>query len=502
MSNEITRAAQKMKEAEKYRQSGQLIKAQKICEHLLKQYPDYFAALYTLGLIYADQGNHKAALFQLSQANAYLPEHPSTLIALGTVYHTLGTRDLAQRVLNNAAKYLPNDPTLLMTLAETQREETEYEKAIEQYKKVLNIAPNWVEASIGLSRSYQAIGMMRDSENILLDLYHKGVATLPVASGFCSLPKLPKNCDFKQLLEKCREGKKKLIPEEKTRFAYLDYHRLKDNHQYEEAFKALSLANTLKRKMIGSDAKLESAWQQDSLLMTRENNRPPHQDSAEFPISLFILGTSRSGKTTIEKNLSKAPEIQCGFENPIVLNAIRKTLRESGLLSSAQYSILPEKLETHCKEHYLKELQHRSNNKRIFTNTAPSRIHDAFKLITIFPNVRFLFVKRDTMDLISRIYATDYKNGNFYAYDLKSIQEHVNWYNQMIDTLCEQYPNHTAVVQYEDIAQQPNSLKIPFKKLTGLELPDITSTPHDIGYANPFKTFIEQALSEREHAKR
>ena len=56
-SNPLLAARKKLEEAESLRRAGKLVPAQKLCEAILKHFPDYVGALHTLGLILADRGN-------------------------------------------------------------------------------------------------------------------------------------------------------------------------------------------------------------------------------------------------------------------------------------------------------------------------------------------------------------------------------------------------------------------------------------------------------------
>ena len=61
------------------------------------------------------------------------------------------------------------------------------------------------------------------------------------------------------------------------------------------------------------------------------------------------------------------------------------------------------------------------------------------------PNVRFIFVRRDHFDTALRIFMKPYRSGNHYAYDLKSIFEHLAWYDRMIDAKSSPAPSSNCV---------------------------------------------------------
>ena len=58
----------RVQEAERLRQQGQYDRAETICEALVRKYPDYMAALHTLGLVFADQHRFEEALDCLVRA--------------------------------------------------------------------------------------------------------------------------------------------------------------------------------------------------------------------------------------------------------------------------------------------------------------------------------------------------------------------------------------------------------------------------------------------------
>src|SRR5262249_44825816 len=136
------------------------------------------------------------------------------------------------------------------------------------------------------------------------------------------------------------------------------------------------------------------------------------------PISLLILGPSRSGKTTAERLLSRLEGVKRGYENPIVEKTVRRACQIAGLPVTPWFEDLPATLRPTCREIYVEELAKRAGSAQVFTITRPIRIHDADLMIGAFPNVRLLLVKRNVEDLVLRIYMRKYSVGNLYSYDL------------------------------------------------------------------------------------
>src|SRR5262249_27004658 len=188
------------------------------------------------------------------------------------------------------------------------------------------------------------------------------------------------------------------------------------------------------------------------------------------PISLFILGPSRSGKTPMEQLVSPLQGVRRGYENPGVDNAVRRTF-QTAALPVGRLESLPAEFHPVCRDLYLKEIARRAGSTNVFTNTSPRRIHDAWLMAALFPNTRFILLKRSIPDNVLRIFMRRYSKANFYAYDLKAAHDHVVWYHQMIDLLAQRLPHLVRVIHYEDMINDPAGALETAADLCGIPMP-------------------------------
>src|SRR5262249_36484435 len=137
----------------------------------------------------------------------------------------------------------------------------------------------------------------------------------------------------------------------------------------------------------------------------------PDAIEEEHAISLFILGPSRSGKTTMERLVNTLEGVKRGYEDGIVEDAVRRACEAAGLHSTIWLEDLPHTLHPLCRDVYTEELARRVGSARIFTNTYPIRIHNADLVAGTFPNARFLCIKRGVEDNVLRIYMRKYLAG-------------------------------------------------------------------------------------------
>ena len=188
--------------------------------------------------------------------------------------------------------------------------------------------------------------------------------------------------------------------------------------------------------------------------------------------------------------------VKRGYENPSVETAIRRTFQAAGLLTSKLFEVLPPRLHLMCREFYLKELNRRAGSAKVFTNTHPVHVHDVARVASAIPAARFIFVKRNLEDNMLRIYMRRYQTANPYAYDLKSIRDHIIWYHKIIDVLAEKLPDIVRVIHYEEMIAHPASaLRVAAElcsiPMTERSLPDVGD---DRDCAAPYRQFMADEL--------
>ncbi len=109
-------AREKLAQAEAFRRQGKLDEAENICTRLLRQYPDYFGALQTLGLVYVEKKQSAQALGPLFHAVTLNPRSWITLTTLSGVCLNLRAGEMAAQILEQAVALKPKDPNVLTTL--------------------------------------------------------------------------------------------------------------------------------------------------------------------------------------------------------------------------------------------------------------------------------------------------------------------------------------------------------------------------------------------------
>lgn len=471
-SDELNEAFQQLQQADRLRLRGELDRARTICEPLVNRYPNYYGALHTLGMIYADKGQYPQALGCLVRASMLDPRSWKALTALSAVYLELGASEMAAHTLELARQLKVDDPSIHLTLAEIYRTEREYELARDAYRKAFDLDRELHAAAIGLANCCIDLGQYEEAADILSKLTARGVRTLPVLALLNQLRATVDTAEILSALEKTTPDAGEDKKEFDNTVAFVRGAALHRAGKYPEAWQEFVRANQALWPHAEPQARELRDNQRANIAELRDRRIKVRRTRTGDPhtISLFILGPSRSGKTTMEALVSLLPGVKRGYENPALQNAVRRTFQSAGLLTHKIFEALPSKLDPQCCALYLEELARRAGVARVFTNTHPGRIHDVARIAAAIPNVRFIFIKRNLEDNLLRIYMQKYSVGNADSYNLKTARDSIIWYHQMIDLLAEKLPEIARVIRYEDMVADPTAALRVAAELCGLPM--------------------------------
>jgi len=496
-ANPIKESRDKAEQAEALRQQGKLDDAEAICSELLSRYPNYMAALHTLGLIYADRKTPLRALGPLFRAATLNPRSWRTLTALSGVCLELNALEMAAQILEQARQLNPRDANIFATLGEIYREEREYELARDAYRNAVELDPNFEAASIGLARVCISLGEYHTAVEILGGLVKRGVRSLGVLSALAQLPAGAAGIDVLKELERVVRPDSGNQSEFDNSVAFARAAALDRASRHAEAWEELRGANRMRFATRQQELRMFRDKERTSLSRLKENRAPIKSSAAAaLATTLLIAGPSRSGKTSMEQLVATLPGVKRGYENPSIDTAVRNAFHEAGLITSWDLGDLPTQFHSIVREIYVEELGRRAGSAKVFTNTHPGHIHEAMQIAALLPNMRFILMKRDVDDMMLRMYMRSYYVGNPHTYNLKAIRDHVAWYYEMMERLAEKIPDRVRVIHYEDMVTDPAAALRVAADLCGLPVSD-TPLPllgDDRGCAGPYREFMTAEL--------
>ena len=247
-------------------------------------------------------------------------------------------------------------------------------------------------------------------------------------------------------------------------------------------------ANRIKSNDIASSVKYLT--QRYDLVTERIQRWSPNFQTEDdfYAKKLFLLGPSRSGKSSLEQLLIGTPMVYPIFEH-INLKALGE--KDPGI---AKPSILEMSEIFHHNEQVLLD-----SGNNLITSTSPDSIFYIDHLLDGFVNSFCVLIKRDQIDIAAEIFKTEYRNGNFYSYSHSSIQEYLNTYTAIWEEVKRKAPRRTIEIDYEDILMKPQKVVEQISRFTAVDfqldftpqhLPRKLTSPFREHYSLKFKSEI------------
>jgi tetratricopeptide (TPR) repeat protein len=484
-------------EAERCRRGGDLGRAQQLCESLLKSYPDYVGALQTLGAVHLERQNFRQALPCFVQSAICCPKDAVNLTNLGTVYLKLGARQLARQALEEAQRLRPEDADVLMLLAELHREEREYGLAADMYRRILLRSPSHAAAH-GLADACMQLGDAEAAAAALVRAHELRPDSVAILYSATQVPEAAAKIDLLAALG----GVRRQPEQEEDEFRVLcDYTRaaaLDRLGRHEEAWAILLDVNG--REFPRHEAPHRAHMSRLAGIRDSAARNPPPRAGAGAagrgqPLSVFMVGPSRSGKSTLERLIAELDGVKRGFESRLVEPAARRTSQLSGLLTVIDPAALPRSLDGRFREIYLEELRAFAAGARVVTDTHPGSIASIGRIAATLPGVRFVFLKRDFDDVALRMFMKPYRAGNHYAYSVPTIFEYLRLYYDLVDLWIERLPQTAMAIDYGHMIEDPADVLARIAEFCSLAVPakPLARLPDDRGCAAPYRHLIAAA---------
>lgn len=485
-------------QAIKFRQAGKLHEAEVICQELLVKFPDYVAALYTLGMVHIDNKNYGHALPCLVQAAMYNPMDFRIMTNLAGVYLELGVSEMAAKTYEQALDLKDDVPEIHFNLGAIYLERREYELALDCFERTLKIQPSHIMALLHLGRCYARLGRSEEATKAFYRAHKLDPSNAAPLVFLSDLPGSSVDLDLLAAIGGVIEGRRSGDKKAELNIAFAMARALDKKRRHKEAWAVGLDANRKESSSnsiaVGQDRKMQKGaleWARNSPAKTLDDT--PH--GGDIPTSLFILGPSRSGKTTVERLIGEFSGVKRGYENSIIPNSVRRTNQLFGRLSFDALAELPDELYGEFSKIYVDDMLRRAGGAQIFTNTAPSNIADVARIAASVPRARFVFVKRDIDDLAIRIFFRQYRHGNNYAYHVPNIYEFLEWYHSMVDVWAESFPQIVTIVRYDDMISDPAATATQIADFCRLSLPGdpLPQLGDDRGCGKPYREWLAAA---------
>ena len=247
-------------------------------------------------------------------------------------------------------------------------------------------------------------------------------------------------------------------------------------------------ANKLKLGLSKDKVKVAAKKNIDSLMRIKKWMPSLPQLAGKGLTKLFIMGPSKSGKSSLEHILSKSSYVKTLYET-IEHN---KLLRDNGYREDTN-ELLFENLFSQSEGKLLNE------GYEVVTCTNPGSIFYSDYLIDMLPDTYFIVIKRDSKDVSPEIFTTEYKTENIHSCDANEISNYLDVYYRICQSLALKVPERCLTVSFEDIVKAPEYVVGQVSELIGRALnvkyseQDNASLEYESLFRTQYATMITQS---------
>ena len=397
-----------LNEAIKYHYEGNLIQAGRLYKFLVEKGSNNSTVYTNYGLISINKGKLKEAEFLIRKAIQLNPQDSIAHSNLGGLLKDKKKLKEAEKSLTKAIQLNPQDSIAHSNLGSVLKDLGKLEEAEKSLLKAIEINPNFASAYFLLS-TFRASTKNKDWQKYLFS------------------PRILNNQKDINLID--------------IYFARANI--LEKNLEYTESSNMLIKANILNRKIYSSDyMRMKEKMKYYSKIWRNFKNKNEVQENQ--PVSIFIVGLPRSGKTITESILAcNKSVLQCGEDKALSI-AVNKYLNPKENQNNQDlYQI------------YIANIKKEISGKSFICSTMPNNFIYTGLIANQIPNSKIVYCFRNPLDNIKELYFHNIKNQFSFR---SSVVESANILLS-IDELMEEYrkifSSKIFFLNYDEIILNP-----------------------------------------------
>lgn len=435
---------------------GKLDAALDYYDRILRAYPNNADALFMRAQTLMQAGRYREAITWAKRASTSKPNNSPLRFLIAYNYYNLNRPFEAIRQLKKALKIEPGYSMARLLLARAYCDIDRINEARECLDAG-SINTNSPTERLTHVNVLARLGRVDEAKEMLLTQIGDGQAlaeSLYELTGFTGKHWAPEHTEqIKRLL-----ADPKRSPDERTALHFSAARIANHEGRYDDAFSHYSQANSQ------SDSPFAIATYRQTIqriirLFTPDLFRVKagFGDPSETPI--FVIGLPRAGKSILESALCRHPQVHGAGEISL------HTLIEGGLILGLDAELpngFEEKIEAMDSREsqvlaktYLEEIVRYNRKSRFVVNTLPQNFQNIGVLHVLFPNAKYIHIRRDPIDTCLFCFTKNFQHAHTYSQDLAVMGMYYQSYREIMDHWNSVIPDRIIDVDYEKFVTDP-----------------------------------------------
>ena len=448
-------ASQWLSEAGKALSQGRADLAEHPLKRVLAEAPDFANAQFLYGIACQMRGDHDTATKYMRKAAQQRPDDPNILTNLGGALYDSGATEEAFVCLRRATELAPMQASIWYNLGKAQKLHWQLDEAADALRRALDLDERHISARITLADIFTIRGNIAEA----VAEYRKVLALQPdQAHAWHALANLKTEpltlMDAKQIHRALQN--QQLAPDSRVSLGFSLYKALEDQHQYSDAFRALSEANALKRQLVQWDAAAERAHI-DAIIESFRRPLPAPLDPTLGHEVILIASLPRSGSTLVEHILASHSLVEGANEIPDLSQVLDDESKRRG--KDFPHWVVDATAEDWARlgKSYLARTARWRSKRPYFTDKGLQNWQWIGAIRAMLPGAKIINCHRDPVETCFACYRQLFSEGIHFSYDLDDLASCYNDYQRLTDYWQERYQGHVFDLSYETLVRDPET---------------------------------------------
>jgi tetratricopeptide (TPR) repeat protein len=400
-----------------------------------------------LGIALAQLARYGEAEEQFRRAIGIRSSYPEAHFNLAGVLQSTARYDESETPLRRALKLRPAYIDARISLGMSFVLLGRLVEARDCYQKALRAAPRNTQALVGLGQIEALEGNFSAAEAAYRRALEVNPNTSYAWAALVGLRKMtPADSTWPKRAEEIAAAGLTSIDEATLRFAIGKYYD--DVGDYPRAFRSYQRANDLhKLRAEPYDREGHARFIDDLMRVhTRDALAAARASGSDSARPVLVVGMPRSGTSLVEQIIASHPQAWGAGE----LNFWRIVVRRHE--SALRQGVLPEPLRRKLAQDYLRVLAGHSADALRVVDKAPVNCDYLGLIHSVFPNARFLYLRRDPIDTCLSCYFQQLPPALKYTMDLSDL---AHFYRE----------RHRLLEHWEGVLPAGTLLEVPYEEL-------------------------------------
>ena len=437
--------------------SGDLLKAESLCEKLIVANPKVTFLYNLMGLILAGQKKVEQAIEYYEKGIKIDPNFAMIYNNLGLLFFENKLNGYVEKAENYYKKSISLNnkiPEPHTNLGSLYNKLNKLQDAIDCYKTALLINPRFAHAHHNLGNICLALGNFNEAKKH----FNESIKSDPnFYISHRSLSRLIKYTDTNEHFTTLKKIYKKINindTEYKINIGFALAKAYNDLSDFDKSFSYYQEANSLYRKKINFSLNSEIQKFNDIKNTFNKDLYEMYPSSGHSKFSpIFIVGMPRSGTTLVEQIISSHHTVFGSDEVEFIPELIQKNFGNNDLnLFFKKILNFSEKDFKTIGEEYIMRMKNYSNNSERTTDKLPKNFQSIGFIKLILPKSKIIHCYRNPMDNCFSIFKNHFPGGRIgFAYDMDEIIGYYNIYSDLMKYWNNLLPNFIFNIKYEKL---------------------------------------------------